>query len=453
MENNFTPELINNFLKIKIQQVVDASKRTIYPYAGIVLFSFILGSHVYILHYGWTKHQMADIDKTITLAENGKNSASNSSRINRYHFGLSSKDNASRFILSNYFENSIALIDFDSFLKTDSIFLANVDTLNVLEKARLKNEKHLKDKTIDSAKYKIISTLIKDYKFNLNEIRAQYNIENECLQVLKSERHFLIQQKSREHIIEIPIIGIYMNLGDLGILGQIAIIVLLIFYYACIRRELHAINEFVLFINEKKKRYLMFCEPTFSAAQYYLAYESFSQYFVFISSTKRLKLGLFNTFFIFFPSIIMLISLLADISDLISHYETVKNGQNYIFRIGAQTFFSILIFRFNYQNFNLQRRVTNTLRAFGDSVKGYIGDNRFQNCNSTIIYNDKLRVTNGIVEISKNSNSDSSSPAYKIVSINTEEDRNKILALVSEANQEELFVYNLKISNIESSSE
>jgi len=445
MENQFKRKQIEYFLRIKINQVIDASKRTIYPYAGIVIFSFILFSHVYVSIFGWTKNQMRDIDESITNSIDGFRAASTCNRVNRYHDGLLRNIEIGNFPLSLFFELGIPIDDYkgnSDIWKKDTLAL-RAKLMNWLSSNQLSNNKL---NSADSLRIQqevsaLMSFIHNNPKEIEQKIKQQLKIEYQAISVLEKERQNLIDQRSREQTVEVPIIGIYMNLGDIGVLGHIGLALLLIFYYACVRRELHALNEFIILVPEKKetggkRKFIILNEPNFSPQHYFLAFESFSQYFIFISSTKRLKLQMYNIILVFFPTAVVLPSLILDGLDLYEHYDILNLGS--IFRLGAQILLTLYIIRLNWRNYRTQLSVTKTLRAFRDLSKGYIGNSRFQDATQEIVSNEH-KIVNGVVELVEEF--DLLQRKILIHPIDDEEMKKKIIETLPNKGANEMFVW------------
>jgi hypothetical protein len=145
-----------------------------------------------------------------------------------------------------------------------------------------------------------------------------------CKRLVGVRREFAEKQELDSTMILFPGGFAKVHVSDLGIVGNLAIILILFWAFYALRRENHAVRSFVDIVYKSrlneywypKKFNLVPQGELFSAEHFAYAYQAVSQRFVFVFSQNSRPLLLTTTALCMFPATVSFFNLFADVRDV-----------------------------------------------------------------------------------------------------------------------------------------
>jgi hypothetical protein len=146
-----------------------------------------------------------------------------------------------------------------------------------------------------------------------------------CGELVKRRAEFAERQALEAQMITFPGGFAKVHISDMGIVGNLAFILILFWSFYALRRENHAVRSFVDIgyrsrSNEywfPKKFNLIPQGDLFSAEHFVYAYQAVSQRFVFVFSQNSRPLLFTTTVLCMFPAIISFLNLATDVRDIV----------------------------------------------------------------------------------------------------------------------------------------
>jgi hypothetical protein len=144
-----------------------------------------------------------------------------------------------------------------------------------------------------------------------------------CKRIIEDRHKRLLELQSDLWNLTLPGLVARITVFDLGIVGQIGLLLLLLWFFYAARRENHAIRSLVD-IKEETERNKWFPhgftltpqEASLSAEHYAYAYQAVAQRFVFIFSTRTQPLLVISMALFAFPSLVTAYNWYVDLRDL-----------------------------------------------------------------------------------------------------------------------------------------
>jgi hypothetical protein len=175
----------------------------------------------------------------------------------------------------------------------------------------------------------------KDYSFAGNTHHFDKNWQlNYCRDTARNRHAFAEKAYLESTMVLLPAGLGRLHISDFGIMGNAAILLILIWTYYAMRRENHAIKTFVDFDKERRGHearsgglripaayHLQPQDPNLSAEHYAFSYHAVSQRFLFLFSTRTRPLLFATATLGSIPAIASLLNLLTDIASLVVHSE------------------------------------------------------------------------------------------------------------------------------------
>jgi hypothetical protein len=175
---------------------------------------------------------------------------------------------------------------------------------------------------------------------------------NFCRQIAKSAFEWVEKAYRDSTLLSFPGGFGKLSVSDLGIIGQIGMLVILLWLFFAARRENHAIRAIVDMDAEARKRdswfpqkYAIYSQDKYLSAEHVAyAYHSVAQRFVFILSHYTKPLLLLTLLLLSIPAIVAFWNLATDIRDLIDRFLQPVNA-SILFRtvIEALLFICVLL--------------------------------------------------------------------------------------------------------------
>lgn len=172
------------------------------------------------------------------------------------------------------------------------------------------------------------STVMRRYHKHLLNENGIYNDaqNNNCYQVLMEQHKMLLGEQVDSWKTLFPGITADVWIFDLGIIGQIALIILLLWFYFAARRENSAIKGFVDFQNPisewfPKKFELKPKQDFLSSEHYVYAYNSVTNRFLFVISAKSKSHIVTTMLLLIFPSMVAGWNVFTDVRDTFKHLD------------------------------------------------------------------------------------------------------------------------------------
>jgi hypothetical protein len=172
-----------------------------------------------------------------------------------------------------------------------------------------------------------------DYSFAGNTHSFDKNWQlNYCRETARSRHAFAEKAYLESTMVALPVGLGRLHISDFGIMGNAAILLILIWSYYSMRRENHAIKTFVDFKGNKRSNGELrkglwppatYClqpqDPNLSAEHYAFSYHAVSQRFVFLFSTRTRPLLVTTATLGSVPAIASTLNLITDTASLVAH--------------------------------------------------------------------------------------------------------------------------------------
>lgn len=141
----------------------------------------------------------------------------------------------------------------------------------------------------------------------------------DCAQEMANRINRTVEALQKEYMVTLPGFSPVLHQSDLGVVGALGLVLILLWLFFSMRRENHAIASFVnAFPRANSPRPwdepFLLCpqEKYWSAEHYAFAYSAVSQRFMFLFSTHSFLLHGFAVFLVSFPAIVATVSFLVD---------------------------------------------------------------------------------------------------------------------------------------------
>jgi hypothetical protein len=163
--------------------------------------------------------------------------------------------------------------------------------------------------------------------FTIYGDKYRYDVDwqlTHCRNVLGQNYDFANKAKLEATIVTLPWGMGRMHISDFGITANVTLILILTWLLFALRRENHAVKNFVDFhpayrpvaLTYKDPFIITATEPVLSPEHYAYAYHAVSQRFMFLFSVRRSPLFMASMALGSFPAVISLLNLLSDIRSL-----------------------------------------------------------------------------------------------------------------------------------------